>query len=323
MDNQQFNTVTNICQPKKNIHLKSLGNVLSEREQKVENAINAIMNGTVLPNKSGNLTDTTFSKSSGIYLMVNKVNGKWYVGSAKNICRRIRNGHRYDLLHNRHGNSYITKVYKKYGLDVFIILELEYISIDILKNIEQEYLDIAKHNKPCVYNLKFNALRWDPNDTNKLNMSEATKKLWLNPKYREACSNKKERNGNYKPVLPEVYELLKVKYYQYGAAEMRKLALTYDIRSNKAIRMCKEFRELKCNIPRLFNAKKWSNERKDAQSNRLRDTRIFTFKNLETDETFQGIIYDFYTKYNLNPTSVRNLTTKTRKSTGNWVLFNN
>ena len=85
--------------------------------------------------------------------------------------------------------------------------------------------------------------------------------------------------------------------------------------------MCKEFKELKCDIPIIVNAKCYDDKRCQEHSNRLKDKRVFIFKNLETNETFQGIIYDFYKKYNLDPHSVRNVINKIVKATKKWILI--
>lgn len=52
------------------------------------------------------------------------------------------------------------------------------------------------------------------------------------------------------------------------------------------------------------------------------DKTIYKFKNETTGEIFEGTRYDFYTKYNLNRSSVNSLIYGTLKITKNWILIN-
>lgn len=126
-------------------------------EQKIENVVNAIMNGTNMPNESERLNITTIK--SGIYLIVNKVNGKWYVGSSINIDNRIK-GHINNLKSNRHGNYYLQQSFNKYGINSFEFVKLYYVEpiLEKCHKIENEYLLVAKNNRDTSYNLKFDAV---------------------------------------------------------------------------------------------------------------------------------------------------------------------
>ena len=53
-------------------------------------------------------------KTSGIYKIVNKINGKYYVGSSKNIPVRWSD-HKETLNKSSHYNVHLQRSWKKYG----------------------------------------------------------------------------------------------------------------------------------------------------------------------------------------------------------------
>jgi group I intron endonuclease len=93
---------------------------------------------------------------SGIYKIVNKVNGNYYVGSTKNFNNRWRRKHRKQLRGNYHTNLRLQRAWNKYGENAFEfqIIE-EVVEISSLYPTEQKYLDIAKTEQDKCYNLKF------------------------------------------------------------------------------------------------------------------------------------------------------------------------
>ena len=70
-------------------------------------------------------------KASGIYAIVNCVNGKRYVGSAVNFRRRLY-GHRSHLRRGTHHNHHLQTAWVKYGHDAFVFFILEYVEIPML-----------------------------------------------------------------------------------------------------------------------------------------------------------------------------------------------
>jgi group I intron endonuclease len=56
--------------------------------------------------------------NSGIYEIVNLVNGKKYIGSAKSLHSRFGN-HRVRLVSGKHHNRYLQKSWIKYGAEAF------------------------------------------------------------------------------------------------------------------------------------------------------------------------------------------------------------
>lgn len=72
-----------------------------------------------------------YKKDPGIYLIINKINKKVYVGSSNCIQRRWME-HKSTLNRNVHGNEYLQNAWNKYGSENFEIIVLEQCSEDIL-----------------------------------------------------------------------------------------------------------------------------------------------------------------------------------------------
>jgi len=97
------------------------------------------------------LNDTT-----GIYKIVNKIDGKYYVGSTNNFRRRWIT-HKYLLNANRHHNVKLQYAWNKYGEDSFnFILETTDSNMNLLQ-LEQTFLDTAKLKPNNCYNLSYDA----------------------------------------------------------------------------------------------------------------------------------------------------------------------
>ena len=95
---------------------------------------------------------------SGIYKIINKINGKYYVGSSKNLSSKKGNRlsrHKTDLKYNRHVNKKLQNAYNKYGIDNFDFVVVEECQQHELLIKEQSYLNEASKNKKNCYNLSF------------------------------------------------------------------------------------------------------------------------------------------------------------------------
>ncbi len=77
---------------------------------------------------------------SGVYIITNKVNGKFYVGSGVSIFSRWLN-HASDLKNGNHVNYKLQRAYDKYGFVNFKFEILELHEPDGLNKCEQHYLD--------------------------------------------------------------------------------------------------------------------------------------------------------------------------------------
>lgn len=75
-----------------------------------------------------------------IYKITNKVNDKFYIGSAFNLNKRL-NKHRHHLRNNTHVNLYLQNSWNKYGEDNFIVEVLENCKKEELLSREQYFID--------------------------------------------------------------------------------------------------------------------------------------------------------------------------------------
>lgn len=96
---------------------------------------------------------------SGIYKIVNKINGKYYLGSAKHIKNRWKR-HRYELRHNKHHSTHLQRAWNKYGESNFAFVIIE--ECDNVQEREQELLNVLKPWVPEIgYNVSNNTTGGD------------------------------------------------------------------------------------------------------------------------------------------------------------------
>jgi group I intron endonuclease len=81
---------------------------------------------------------------SGIYKITNKINKKYYIGSAYDLYKRYKD-HRSALEGNRHHNKQLTRFVNKYGIDNLEFDLLEECSIEELESREQYYITNSKN----------------------------------------------------------------------------------------------------------------------------------------------------------------------------------
>lgn len=134
-------------------------------------------------------------KVSGIYKIINKVNGKYYVGSSENIFGSDGRFyfHKWGLRNNKHYNEHLQRAYNKYGDNNFEFILIEQ---NIPKNhlliTEQKYLDIAKNEQHNCYNKSFIAGKIDftPEVREKMSMNSKLRfgNSLTNPNIGKPCS---------------------------------------------------------------------------------------------------------------------------------------
>ena len=78
---------------------------------------------------------------SGIYEIVNRENGKRYIGSAVHLERR-KTEHFGNLRKGKHRNRHLQSAYAKYGENSFVFSVLEYCGKERLIEREQFYIDV-------------------------------------------------------------------------------------------------------------------------------------------------------------------------------------
>jgi len=86
---------------------------------------------------------SAFTKSSGIYQIQSKINGKKYIGSGINLKER-KNRHLRDLEKESHHNGHLQNHINKYGLDDLKFSILEFCMKKKLIEREQYYMDLLQ-----------------------------------------------------------------------------------------------------------------------------------------------------------------------------------
>lgn len=139
---------------------------------------------------------------TGIYQILNKVNGKFYIGSALDIKQRWRQ-HKHYLRLGNHQNIYLQRAWNKYWETSFEFLILEICSKEELITKEQAWLNWTQSfNLAIGYNLNPTAgssLGIKHSDEAKQKMSAAKKKMTEETKLKMSLAHKgKKRTEEHK-----------------------------------------------------------------------------------------------------------------------------
>lgn len=96
--------------------------------------------------------------TSGIYAIINKLDGKMYIGSAI-ILQKRKSEHFLALRKNKHANRYLQFAYNKHGLENFEFKILEVLKNEKLLILQEQYwMDLYNSFAPNGYNLKLFAI---------------------------------------------------------------------------------------------------------------------------------------------------------------------
>jgi group I intron endonuclease len=207
-----------LCQQEKNIPLMSSTNNLNEIEKKIKSVLDAITSDTKMMNENENLNTTTIK--SGIYLIINKINKKWYVGSSNDINTRWYE-HIRTLRHNRHCNDYLQRAWNKDGELNFLFMVLEIIPAYNLLITEQKYLDYGKTIQDSVYNLKFSVSNGEGimSEYSKKKLSNSIKGHIISQKTKEKISNALKGNVVNENTKLKISKTLKGRKYSKERCE--------------------------------------------------------------------------------------------------------
>ena len=94
-------------------------------------------------------------KISGVYKITNTITGDFYIGSSKNVKRRLA-AHKWPSKWNEYPNNPMYLDMQKYGLDKFDFQVIAEVEADSLKETEQQFIELLKP----TYNDR-NANGWD------------------------------------------------------------------------------------------------------------------------------------------------------------------
>ena len=107
----------------------------------------------LLINKLNLTKENTFETYGSIYKIINKVDGKYYVGSSRDILEFRWPKHKRQLINNNHPNDYLQNSWNKYGSESFKYEIIENCSIDILLQREEYWIqNLNSHKNGNGYN---------------------------------------------------------------------------------------------------------------------------------------------------------------------------
>lgn len=205
---------------------------------------------------------------SGIYKIINKFNGKYYIGSSANIQERWR-CHLKELKGKYHHNDHLQRAWVKYGSEnfEFVIVKSDVSPTELLKE-EQFLLDLVKEDRSLVYNVSFLA--------GKVEMTDETKrKIGF-----RAIGHKRNVGRKYSAETVEKRKKSR-SWYRHSQLTKEKIGNALRGRSVSDETKHKISKSLQGNIPHNV------------------DYTIFEFHNVKSGEKFIGTKNDFIKRFNL------------------------
>jgi group I intron endonuclease len=269
------------------------------------------------------------TNTSGVYKITNEINGKYYIGKSTKIGRRWSE-HRRFLRQNRHDTPHLQNAWNKYGENSFKfeILERD-IPISNLRVTEQKYLDIAKLDRINAYNTNFIAdsgMFGENHPNYKLvpeNIKNKAKEIWMYQTSEEFV-NYLLSNGYGAKVKGRILK-------EFKQDEIANKIKDETYRKNMSISTSGErngnwgnhqSEETKIKVRLRRKEYITTPETRLKMAISRRDKTIYRFKNNLTNELFEGIKYDFYTKHKLYPSWVNSIISGKSKKTGeNWIFL--
>ena len=95
------------------------------------------------------------NKISGVYRITNTITGDFYIGSSKNVRRRLAS-HKWPSVWKNNPNKQLYQDFQKYGVENFVFEILAEVEADSLKEAEQKFIEMLQP----TYN-SCNAKGWD------------------------------------------------------------------------------------------------------------------------------------------------------------------
>jgi group I intron endonuclease len=237
------------------------------------------------------------NKITGIYKIINKTNGKYYIGSSKNITKRFWT-HRTLLNRQKHENVYLQRAWNKYGKDNFEFSIIEILEEENLLKIEQKYLDIAMLERNKSYNLNFGAFRVKhaPETIEKLrriNMGKNNPRFGVSPSQytRNLVSNIHKNSGKFAGTNNPMFGK---KHNEKTIEKIRRAGL----------------------------GRPYTGKKNFGKNHFNHDPKVYKFYNKDTKEKFSGLKSDFIRLYKLNRGEIYKLINGERKRVKSWIIHN-
>lgn len=175
-------------------------------------------------------------RGSGIYQILNAINGKRYIGSAASLRQRWM-AHRSALRLGRHCNGHLQRAWNLYGGKTFVFSVLEYVSdIEGLVEREQYYMDALRpeYNLSPTAGSSLGLVRGPQSEEHRRKISEAnTGRMWSEEaRQKLSAALRGENNPNAELTEQGVREIKLL--LEEGVLLLREIAAMYGV-SRKAI----------------------------------------------------------------------------------------
>ena len=302
---------------------------MNEPEKRIDQPQNVDMKETKIVKEQESLNTTTQIKS-GIYKIVNKVNGKYYVGSAINLKKRKR-CHFQELEKQIHHNNHLQHAWNKYGQNAFEFIVVEYVeNSDNLLITEQKYLDIIKEDCnrgiDSHYNIAYNSTAPNLGKTLTLKQREHLRSLCKNRRFSEETIQRMKKSAKGRKLSIDTKKKLSTIGSTRKHTNDSKLKISLSKIGNKHCigrrlekssyeKRSESLKKYYKSNPDLYEKQK----NKCIQMNRSKmDWSIYNFINIKTKESFKGNIYDFESKFNLKRDFIKSLISKKHIGKNGW-----
>jgi group I intron endonuclease len=235
---------------------------------------------------------------SGIYYIVNLLDGRFYIGSSKDILTPNKGRwyhHRNMLRKNKHTNNRLQRAWNRDSENNFLFVIAETCGESDLKTTEQKHLDEAKKKGSKIYNTSMLAYRIEMTESIRKKISDISKRNYAEGKWVHHMSGKHHSIE----TRQRISKSLKGRYSKELNPNYGKKA-TPDTLS----KMSKNIKG-KCT----------------GSNNGRYNHTIYNFLNVYTRETFKGTIYNFIEKHNVKRAAVNDLRSgHTKKTINGWTL---
>jgi group I intron endonuclease len=279
---------------------------------------------------------------SGIYKIINKIDGKYYVGRSVNMDGRIKL-HFKLLSRGTHFNYKLQNAYTQFGQDNFRWEIVEQCSSERLCESEQRYLDECKSNPNLNYNISYLSDTIGLNDEvyrkisvanrgrkftdeHKQKISAALKGIKRNSpsdetRQKMSLAHRGRLMGKDNPMFGKRFsdeQKLKWSMERKGSLNPNYGGKLTQLARDKISNTLKEkykLGEMKIirtveSIEKVSGIKNWGS-----------DKNTYTFHNTTTKETYTGYRIEFQRKYNLDPNCLSKMVHDKQTHTKNWVML--
>lgn len=242
----------------------------------------------------------------GIYKIVNKVNGRYYIGSSKDILGRRWKQHQRELNNRTHHNAHLINAWHKYGKDAFEIVVIEEVPIDKLYEVEQKYLDICAVTPSEAYNLNYAPDGGRPSE-------ESIRKISQKLKGRVFTEEHKQRIGQAMVGRPYSDET-RAKIGRYAATRTHSEETRRKIGKASLGHRLSDASKLKMSLAGIGRHDNGGNR------NPRFDSTIREFIRPESGERFKGTRFDFTNKFRLSAGMVGHMIKGMRETVKGWCI---